>query len=104
MSLSKPVIATSYGGNTDFMTEANSYLVDYSLTTLKRDIGYYKRTWRWADPSVAHAASLMRHVYEHRDESCARGAQAKLDVTAELAPSEVGARIKQRLREISVVT
>ena len=29
MALGKPVIATGYSGNTDFMTPANSYLVDW---------------------------------------------------------------------------
>ena len=30
MALGKPVIATGFSGNTDFMTPANSYLVDWS--------------------------------------------------------------------------
>ena len=32
MALGKPVIATGFSGNTDFMTPANSYLVDWKLT------------------------------------------------------------------------
>ncbi len=34
MALGKPVIATRYSGNLDFMTDANSYLVDYTLTEI----------------------------------------------------------------------
>ena len=31
MAIGKPVIATGYSGNLDFMTDANAYLVDYTL-------------------------------------------------------------------------
>src|SRR5436305_7216483 len=36
MLLGKPVIATNYSGNLDFMTPATSRLVDYRLVPLKR--------------------------------------------------------------------
>ena len=31
MAIGKPVIATGYSGNVDFMNDANSYLVDYEI-------------------------------------------------------------------------
>ncbi len=31
MYLGKPVIGTAYSGNVDFMTQENSYLVDYRI-------------------------------------------------------------------------
>ena len=34
MSLGKPVIATRYAGNLDFMTADNSLLVDYRLVPI----------------------------------------------------------------------
>ncbi len=34
MLLGKPVIATGYSGNVDFMTPENSYLVDYELAPI----------------------------------------------------------------------
>ena len=41
MAHGKPVIATGWSGNTDFMNVANSYPVDYELVRLERDIGPY---------------------------------------------------------------
>ena len=35
MALGKPVIATGYSGNLDYMTDENAYLVDYTL----REVG-----------------------------------------------------------------
>ncbi len=37
MALGKPVIATAYGGNLDFMTDENSYLVPYKFVPVGPD-------------------------------------------------------------------
>ena len=41
MALGKPVIATGFSGNTDFMTPANSYLVDWTLTEVGPEAEHY---------------------------------------------------------------
>ncbi|MDH3834909.1 MAG: glycosyltransferase family 4 protein, partial [Nitrosopumilus sp.] len=50
MYAKKPVIATSYGGNTDFMNVNNSFPVKYNVKKLERDHGAYKKGSIWADP------------------------------------------------------
>lgn len=62
MSLGKPVIATNYGGNLEFMNSNNSLLVDYELVPLPNDFGPYKKGWLWADPDVNHASILMQKL------------------------------------------
>src|SRR6185295_5916841 len=42
MAAAKPVIATGWSGNTDFMDASNSLLVRFDLVELDRDIGPYK--------------------------------------------------------------
>jgi len=76
MALGKPVIATAYSGNMDFMTPSNSYLVKYSLTEIDRDYGPYKKGMVWAEPDIDDAARLMRYVYENQDEARCVGAIA----------------------------
>ena len=66
MSLEKPVIATGFSGNTDFMTASNSFLVNYELVEIEQDHGPYKKGWLWAEPDVNHAAEFMRKVYENK--------------------------------------
>ena len=56
MLLGKPVIATGWSGNLDFMTADNSRLVEFELVPVVTDnshyAGYGERGAVWADPSV----------------------------------------------------
>jgi len=100
MILGKPVIATAYGGNTDFMTPLNSYLVDWTLREVGPHAEHYPRDGHWAEPSVEHAAALMRAVYENPEERHRRGERARADITATLNPRAVGAIGRARLARI----
>lgn len=100
MALGKPVIATAYSGNMDFMTDANSFLLPYRLTTLERDYGPYMRGATWADPDLDQAARLMQLVVEHPEEAEARGRIAQADIARERHPSTTGAIVRQRLETI----
>jgi glycosyltransferase involved in cell wall biosynthesis len=80
MAYGKPVIATAYSGNLDFMDEANSFLVPFRLTTISRRRGPYSAGEQWADPDVDAAAELMRYVYDHPDEARAVGHAASAEL------------------------
>ena len=67
MYLGKPVIATRYGGNLDFMDDDNSMLVNYSMTTLENDASPYKKGVIWAEPDAEEAASYMVKLCDDRD-------------------------------------
>jgi glycosyltransferase involved in cell wall biosynthesis/SAM-dependent methyltransferase len=100
MALGKPVIATAYSGNLDFMTEKNSYLVDYVMTEVPDGCSPYPRGYRWADPVLDDAARQMRRVFENRDEAVRRGTQARQDILDKHNASVCGARMAARLEEI----
>ena len=76
MGLGKPVIATGYSGNLEFMDDATGYLVDYDLVPVGPGREPYPPGSRWAQPRVAHAAELMRRVVERPDEAAERGRRA----------------------------
>ncbi|MGC2063336.1 MAG: glycosyltransferase [Thermodesulfovibrionales bacterium] len=101
MYLSKPVIATAYSGNMDFMDKNNSFPVRYDIVELKEDYGPYKKGSTWAEPDSAHAAELMRFVYENREEAAARGEVAARDIRDNLSPPAVGSIIKKRIEFIA---
>jgi glycosyltransferase involved in cell wall biosynthesis len=70
MLYGRPVIATGYSGNMDFMDNENSFLLDYQLTPCC-NVGnfapfYNGRMW-WAEPNLKTLASTMRFVYEHKE-------------------------------------
>jgi len=100
MYLGKPVIATGYSGNLDFMDSDNSLLVDYRMIPL-RDGDYM--CWQgqhWADPDVAHAARLMRQVFDDRELARRVGAAAAISIRASNSKAACGATVSGRLREI----
>jgi glycosyltransferase involved in cell wall biosynthesis len=100
MVVAKPVIATGFSGNMDFMTTQNSYPVRYNMKAIERDHPPYRKGWQWADPDLDHAAELMRHVFEDREEASGRGWRAREDILRLLHPDVVGQRMKDRLMEI----
>ncbi len=101
MAIGKPVIATGYSGNVDFMNAANSYPVDYEIGLVGSDCEIYPADGEWAQPSVEHAAQLMRRVVERPEEAAAIGARAREDIARELSPQATGAAMRARLEELS---
>lgn len=100
MLLGKPVIATGYSGNLAFMNAENSLLVDYEMVEIAEDRPIYTRGNRWAEPSVTHAAALMRQVYENREAAVANALRVKPQITAALSLAEAGNRMRRRLQSI----
>ncbi|MBW4597125.1 MAG: glycosyltransferase [Brasilonema angustatum HA4187-MV1] len=100
MFYGKPVIATAYSGNTDFMNVNNSFPVKYSLTTLTEDYAHYKKGSTWAEPDVEHAAYLMQHVFKNYEEAKQIGAKASEDIRSCLSPKVIGQKMKNRLEYI----
>jgi glycosyltransferase involved in cell wall biosynthesis len=101
MAIGKPVIATAYSGNVDFMNAENSHLVDYELGRVGPECEIYPPEGEWAEPSAEHAAALMRRVHERPEESARLGAQAARDVERELSPAATGARMRGRLEQLA---
>jgi SAM-dependent methyltransferase len=99
MALGKPVIATAYSGNLDFMDEASSYLVGWERTAVPPGALYAGGTW--AEPDLAHAAELMREVHGAPDAAAERGLLATHRIAATLAPGVVGARVHARVGELA---
>jgi len=102
MSLGKPVIATGWSGNMDFMNVSNSFPVRYQLVELKENVGPYKAGEIWADPSVAHAAELMRYVFEKQEDAGLRGQAAKREIEDNYSAAKVANLIRERLAAIAV--
>jgi len=102
MYLEKPVIATAYSSNMDFMNLNNSLPVKYKLVEIEQDIGPYKKGCRWAEPDIGHAAEQMRLVYEKREWAVELGKRASEDIKAQLSPLAVGKRMSERLEYISI--
>jgi len=100
MYFGKPVIATAYSGNLDFMSAENSFLVDYELQPIGSGAEPYPPAARWAEPSLEQAAELMRTVFEDRELAARVGARAAADIRASHSPEAAGNVLEERLEAI----
>ena len=100
MALGKPVIATAYSGNLDFMDASTAYLVPATMTSVPKGCDPYPAGARWADPDLDEAARLMRAVVEHPDAAAAVGQRARRSVLANHSIERRAAFVRQRFGEI----
>lgn len=101
MALGKPVIATDWSGNTDFMNVSNSFPIRYDLIELEENVGPYQAGEIWANPSVNHAAELMRFVFENPATAKRRGQAGQREIEANFSEARVAGLIRQRLQIIA---
>jgi hypothetical protein len=97
MLLGKPVIATRYSGNLDFMNDGNSLLVDFGRVAVGPDVPIYPADSMWAEPSVEHAAERLRWVLANRDAARALGEKARTDCSELLSLQAYGERMLRRI-------
>jgi len=90
MALGKPVIATAWSGNLDFMSKNNSALVSYSLIPVHDPEGAFQSdNQMWADANVEEAADWLRRLAGDAELRARMGAAAAKDIAAQLAPQEI---------------
>lgn len=97
MLLGKPVVATAYSGNLDFMRPENSYLVDCALTPIGKGHEPYPADAEWAEPDLDHAARLLREVFDDREEAGRRGEVAAADIERLYSKAASGWAMARRL-------
>lgn len=103
MDLGKPVVATGWSGNVDFMNAGNSCPVAYELVPIERDHGPYKAGNRWADPDVEHAAWLMARLVRDSDYRETIGRRARETIRTEFSPRVAGERYRRRLARLGLL-
>lgn len=93
MALGKPVIATAWSGNLDFMDHDNSLLIDYQLIPVAEGAYPDAQDARWADPSVEAAAAAMVSLAANPAQARALGERARVSVLKQLSASHAAAQI-----------
>ncbi len=97
MALGKPVIATGYSGNLDFMNVNNSFLVKYKMIKHEYDLSVLPKNNYWSDPDTDHAAELMNFIYENQSFAKEIGQKAKEDIQNYFSLEAIGNKMKKRL-------
>jgi glycosyltransferase involved in cell wall biosynthesis len=108
MLLGKAVIATGYGGNTDFMPPGAAAMVGYYMRPITTDdhrfdqrfADWYRPGQLWAEPDVEQAARWLRALAESPRLRHDMGRRGQAAVRAWSSADAVGATMRRRLAEI----
>jgi glycosyltransferase involved in cell wall biosynthesis len=100
MYLGKPVIATGYSGNMEFMNHHNSLPVKYQLVEIQEDQNLYRKGQWWAEPDIAHAAECMLSLVQAPDLCAKLGARAKEHIQTHFSVEKAQESMHGRLEEI----
>ncbi|MGA2617589.1 MAG: glycosyltransferase family 4 protein [Thermoguttaceae bacterium] len=102
MSHGKPVIATGFSGNLEFMAPENSILLPCQLCPVA-GMGWsdaYEGDMMWAEPDLGALRGAMRRVYADRPYATALGEQARRHVQARFSWSE---RVRQFMHAVGEI-
>jgi len=100
MYFGKPVIATNWSGNVDFMDNETACMVDYSLVPIGNDIGPYKANQRWAEADVSHASMYMCKLKEDKEFYHKIGGNAQKYIQSYYSAKHCSKRMKDRIEFI----
>lgn len=86
-----PVIMTGYGGQRDFLDPDLAQLVDYRLVPVQEPLWHhnYRPTDQWAEPDIEQAATMMRSVFEHREDAAERARKLRERLRVRFSEAEI---------------
>ena len=101
MSLGKPTIVTAWSGPVDYLTDANSLPVPFTMRVIDDPgLPWYAPGLEWAEPDLDVAAASMRRIADDPDLAARLGAQGRIDIHDRYSVDAVGRAITSRLRDL----
>ncbi len=104
MGLGKPVIATGWSGNLDFMNADCAALVEYSLVPVPVESYPDANGQRWAEPSIEDAAKWMRRLADDPEFSRSLGERGRRHVEKVLSPEVATIEFVKGLRDVGLLS
>ena len=104
MYLGKPVIATAWSGNMEFMNPDVACLVDYRLVPVRDGEYPFWSDQTWADPDVNAATEWMVRLVDQPGWGRLLGERASRHIRSRFSSRAIGLQYLDRLREICGVT
>ncbi len=102
MVLGKPVIATAYSGNVEFMDSSVSLGVDYKLIPVKSGEYPHFEGQVWAEPDVPQAARYMIKLLDSPASGRDLGCNAKKHMQINFSHRRIGLNYLKRIDEINL--
>ncbi|WP_018043392.1 glycosyltransferase [Methylobacterium sp. 88A] len=100
MAFGKPVIATGYSGNAEFVTPETAYPIPYKLRTVPPDGYVYPKGQVWAEPDEFACAAAMLRAFGDRAEAAERARAGQDFIERRFGPENVGRIAADRLNAI----
>jgi len=100
-----PTIAVNWSGNTEFMTDENSFLVDFHLQDVPRDLEriVFPMNFgsRYAEPRLDDLADKMSYVFHHFEEAQKKGPAARETVISNHSYRTIAAQTLKALEQLT---
>ncbi|MGN0318121.1 MAG: glycosyltransferase family 4 protein [Lachnospira sp.] len=100
MSLGKPVIATGFSGNLEYMTRENSCMTDYGMISVGKGNAPFVPKDRWAEADVSQAGEYMLKLISDKEYYNGISENAKQSITENLCTDRISVIVKERLEHI----
>ena len=100
MAAGRPVIATGYSGNLEFMTADTAVLIPYELEQVPYGCDPYPPSARWAEPDIDAAADAMRRMASDPKSAAGLGARARAHMVSRHTPESSVEFVRTRLHEL----
>ena len=97
----KPVIATGYSGNMDYMSDETACLVDFQLIPVGVDEYPHAQGQMWADPDVDQAVYYMVRLVDDHGFGRQVGERASSHIRTHFSHRACGIRYLQRLEAVA---
>ena len=102
MLFGKPVVATNYSGNTDFMHDGNACLVDYELIPVREGEYPFAQGQEWADPDIDQAGWFMKRLVEKETFRKSIALEGRDTLRLYYNPNFIGQKYKRRLQTLGL--
>jgi len=101
MFLEKPVIATAYSGNMDFMNDETALLVDYDLVPVGAAEYPFADGQQWADPDIEQATGYMEALFTDPNKGRELGTRARAHLRTSFCYHERGMAYRERIDQLA---
>ncbi len=103
LAAGKVVVATDYGGSTEFINEQTGYPVQWSRIDVGPDDYILAENSTWAEPSVDHAAAALRMIYNNPQQAREKARKGFENLLDNHSYEAVGRRMVNILQEHGLV-
>jgi glycosyltransferase involved in cell wall biosynthesis len=100
MAAGKPVVATGWSGNLEYMDAQSAFLVEGRMVPVRQRLTWqalFGRGMRWVEPDHDAAVAALRSCADSAGDRQRRAAAGRARVLGELDPARVGALMKAAL-------